>query len=196
MFKGVGNMDNEMCNLVVDYVLENENNLRLAYKVNNAFNDIKGSIYKEFLLKLQQELNAELGKNEIKITNEFYNNPLDAYEKFFIRKIKWPEKYSIAFGANKKQKIYFGIYNSENTKTTIDKEIRNQVDVAIINNITKSFEEDYWIWEIYLNDEYGNWSDEAVLVSLWEAAKGKNLKVLDYFKELIIQVMNTMDSLL
>lgn len=189
-------MDNEMNNLVVDYVLENENNLRLAYKVNNAFNDIKGSIYKEFLLKLQQELNAELGKNEIKITNEFYNNPLDAYEKFFIRKIRWPEKYSIAFGANKKQKIYFGIYNSENTKTNLDIEISNQVDRAIINNITKSFEEDYWIWEIYLNDEYGNWSDEEVLVSLWEAAKGKNLKVLDYFKELIIQVINTMDSLL
>lgn len=127
---------------------------------------LKGSIYKEFLLKLQQELNSELGKSKIEIKNDFYNNPLVPWQKFFIRKVKWPEKYTIAFGASTKQKIYFLIHISENIKTPLDKEIRMKVDSVIINNSNKSFEENNWIWEIDLNEEYGNWSDEEVLVSL------------------------------
>lgn len=189
-------MDNEMNNLVVDYVLEDETNLRLAYKVTNSFKDIKGNIYKGFLLKLQEELNDELGINEIEIINEFYDNPIDAWQKFYIRKMKWAEKYTIAFAANTKQKIYFGIRISENKKTKTDKQIREQLDSSLIRNSTKSFEEDYWIWEIYLNDEYGNWNDEEVLVDLWGTVHGKNSKVLNYFKDLIIQVMNIIDPLI
>lgn len=189
-------MDNEMNKLVVDYVLENKSNLRLACKITNAFDEIKGNIYKDFLLKLQEELNAELGKNEIEIINEFYDNPMDAWQKFFIRKVKWPEKYTIAFGANTKQRIYLGVCINENIKTKIDKEIRKQLDAGFTNNIKKSFEEDYWIWEIYLNDEYGNWSDEEVLVSLWEAANNENSKILVYFRDAIVQIMNIMSPLI
>jgi hypothetical protein len=189
-------MDNEMKNLVVDYVLENEINLRLAYKIINVFKDIKESIYKGFSLKLQEELNDELGLNEIKITNEFEENPLDAWNKFFIRKVGWPEKYTIAFGADTKQKIYFGVRINENIIDDIDEKIRKQLDADFERNAKKSFIEDYWIWEIYLNDEYGNWSDEEVLVGLWEATNSKNSKILDYFKNIIIEVMNIINPLM
>lgn len=189
-------MDNEMKNVIVNYILESEDNLRLAYKVASAFNNIKESVYKGFLLKLQEELYREFDKNEIKIINEFYDNPMGAWQKFYIRKNKWNEKYTIAFGANRKQKIYFGINIMENKKTEIDKKIRKKLDSGCINNSIKSFEEDYWIWEIWLNEEYGNWGDEEVLANLWGGVHGENFKILNYFKNLIIQVINIIDPII
>jgi hypothetical protein len=178
-------MNNEKTNLIVEYVLTSEENLRLSSQVVRAFDDVIKRLVKDFLEQLEKELMLTLGDEWI-IQNDLKD---DVFSRsgFSISKKKWKDLYSIGFFAETTGLRNFDFYVWRNIEVISSP--NNLINQLINENYKKGNVYRRGDWWQYVDNHYRNWTDEETLTKLYE----KN-EMVNYFKDQLIKIKCIIES--
>ena len=180
-------MINEKKTLIIEYVLENKENLLLSSQIAKAFDDIIEKLVKSFSEALEEKLTLQLGDDWI-IQNDIKN---DVFGKkgFSISKKKWNKIYSIGFYAENRELRNFDFYVSRNIN--IIKNPNKLINKLINENYKKGNVYKTGDWWQYIDDPYRNWKEEKAIIKLYE----KDEMVM-YFEEQFLKLRDIVEPII
>ena len=155
---------------LLDYVLGDATNFRVALNVWLTFDDIKARLFEGFSGALERELvpalNALDAKNEWRAQNLLRQNPFSAYKGIYLSKGSWKPEYSVALQPESgfAHKFIFGIRSSDKLTVRIKESSLAKLDDQFGVGNKKS---EWWDWYQWVEAPYGTWEDE-VLMNLYE----------------------------
>lgn len=182
-------MENEKKNIITEFALSNEENLRLTSQIVSSFDIILEKLIRDFLSKLSESLKDGLGDEWI-IYDELSENPLGT-NALFITKVKWKELYSIGLApANQKgRNFYVGVFR---TGGNIEEPIKSGIITATLSEkYKKGKREDWWDWWAYVDEAYKNFSSEDTLLSLYHQTE-----IVEYFKSSLLKIKKIIEPII
>jgi hypothetical protein len=157
--------------IIVAYALVNKANLELASAIAARFKEVKRSV----ICKFSEALENELTRRESRIKmfqNQLKSDPLYNWKGFYFGKSEWQGTFSIGIQHPGECKhFYFGVKKERKQAGRIFPGLGAKLDSVFGPGEQPTPD---WDWWQYLN-EYGDWGDGQVLVSMYELERGKAL---------------------
>jgi hypothetical protein len=179
--------------LITNFVLKNEDNLRIALKIVSAYDEIQREIVSNFSQELTKALREELNK-EWEITNELTNKE---WRYFSITKKKWNKGYVIGFETHPHPSLrnfYFAVIrHKQKFPKPVDKGIlKKKLDEYIKGWPEVGPEDINYEWWQYVRKDYLNWDEEEFFVKL----HNKEKSILDYFKGNLLTIKGIIEPII
>lgn len=162
---------------VIDYALQNENNLEVAFETYKAYNEICDKLSKDFLYKLKERLEKTLSDDNWIFPDITSSNKIT----FLIKNKTWTEP--TAFGLNDfndNDRACFAAQTNEENKSKLFANLQKEIQGRITG----------FGWWAHLIQPYNKWNES--LDGLKSIFKPDHL--LDYTELQIIKIANIIDE--
>lgn len=167
----------ETRSIVIEYALQNEKNLEIAFETNKAYHEICNQITKKFLSKLKERLEKTL------VSDNWIFPEIESTTKltFLIKNKKWTTE--TAFGLidfNDADRACFGVSTDNKNRLPLLNKIQEEIQGKITG----------FGWWKHLDSHYNKW-DESFdgLNSIY-----KPDQLLDYSEKYIIKLSIVIDN--
>lgn len=186
-------MNNDFNKEIVDHALQSDENLSLAIKIHNAYEDIKMQLIKNFTVTLLISLQKELPEEEWEINIQtLIDKPAAASSGLFINRINYNKglEVGIEAGLDNARLFSFVVFGKESE--SLSKDQINEIKVQLNNKIGSELitNEQEVIWQRHVRADLKNWDNEVALLKL------KNGDALDYFSNELISIVKVVDAIL
>lgn len=151
--------------IILKYVFQDGDNLRIALQIGSAFDDIRKKIIGDFLGELEKALRASLD-DEWVINNALGEDIFGRCKPLGIFKKSWGGDYSIGFEAEYyfARRFYMGV-SKDNKIAPID---GGKLKKMLDEKYRPGLASDTWEWSVYLEGDFLNWDNEAVLMQMYK----------------------------
>ena len=165
--------------VVLDFALGKEENLKIALLVSSIYDDLRRKIISDFVEALEKELKSSLD-DEWVVDFSYFENPLNKCVGFSISKRSWEKKYEIGIEAQRSGpgEFLIGVWKKQDAKQLDG--LKSLLDEKI--GYGKSNQG--WMWYRPVDEHYKNWDDREVLFEMW-FQRGS---VVEYFKNQILMI--------
>lgn len=186
-------MNNDFNQEIVDHAILNVENLSLAIKIHNAYEEIKKRLIKNFTQSLLVSLQEKLPEEEWEINIQtLIDKPAAASSGLFINRRNWPKglEVGIEAGLDNARLFSFVVFGKESESLSKDQinEIKVQINNKIGSELITTNQE--VIWQRHVRADLKNWDNEVALLKL------KNGEALGYFTNELISIVNVVDAIL
>lgn len=166
--------------VILDFVLEREENLRMALLLGSVYDDLRIKIIAAFAEDLGKELKKSLGQGWTVDVAPLMREPLARFTGFSVAKTTWSDRYGIWVEAQKQgaREFVMGVWKKPEANGIDD--LKDLLD----QHYGYGKSNQYWVWWQYVEDRYRNWDDEEVLTEMWFQRRS----VIDYFRERIMKI--------
>jgi hypothetical protein len=151
--------------IILKYVFQDGDNLRIALQIGSAFDDIRKKIIGDFLGELEKALRASLD-DEWVINNALREDIFGRYKPLGISKKSWGGDYSIKFEAQNyfARRFYMGVSKDNKIPPIDGGKLKKMLDEKYRPGLAS----DTWEWYVYLEGDFLNWDNEAVLMQMYK----------------------------
>jgi len=179
-------VDKEAKQVVLEYVLGREENLKTALLVCSAYEDLKKTIISAFAEDLKRELEGALSAGWVVDFSPLINQPLDRWTGFSIWKETWGTRYGIGVEAQRSgaRDFIIGVYKRKEERHIPD------LKTALDDKVTYGKSNDWWVWWQWVSDHYRNWDSETTLVDMWCQRES----VVTYFRDQIMAIKEVSET--
>lgn len=148
---------------ILGFVFENRNNLELALKVHEVYDDIRKKILLKFFNGLEGKLREHLPDNW-EVVNEFKQEVYVRYRGIYIAKPTWGDKYSIEICPEKynARDFWIGVYKRKDLKPIGLGKLKRIVDESFKPG---SQDEEYEWWQ-WLDQPYRDFKNTKLLADM------------------------------
>lgn len=167
--------------LIIDYALQNEDNLKIIISIMNSFDKIREKIIVPFLEAFEKTLQESLNDKWL-IKNELKENLFELYKGFYIFRNDWKGDYSIGFSCERRLARGFIIGVAKNDK--IEPIGGGKLKEVLDENYIKGLASKNWEWYRWLEPPYLNWDNEDVLIKMLF----KKEEAVNYFREHLLRI--------
>lgn len=171
--------------VVLDFVLGKEENLKTALLIGSVYDDLRIKIISAFGETLEKELRNHLDIEWV-IDFALFEEPLKKWVGFSINKKSWGDKYGIAIEAQKSgpREFVIGVWKKQDAREIED--LKTLLDEKIGNGSSSRV----WPWYRYVDERYRNWDDKEVLFEMWF----RRDSVVEYFKNQTLMIKDLATS--
>lgn len=157
--------------IVQEFARANRDNLCATLKVCSSYQQIRGSLIKDFLKILKSFLLDQLGTSDWAVDDRLSDHLNESYPRFIIFKPRFGKGYyyvALEPQAKVARKIFYGVTNGEGK---VLQPANNEIyDYLQQKNLGNSYNPNqYWSWGKYLDQNYQNWGDMDVLIQFYES---------------------------
>lgn len=152
--------------MILSFIFEGANNLELALKVHEVYDDIRKEILLKFFNGLEEKLREHLPA-DWEVVNEIKQEVYDRYKGISLAKTTWEDKYYIEICPEKynARDFWIGIYKDKVLKPIEPGKLKRILD----DNFKQGSQNEEYEWWQWLDQPYRDFKDIKLLVDTYNS---------------------------